>query len=164
MRNVIFWSVDEAFTKRLASVERPAVAVSVPVKFAALEIVCPLIRPEVRVPRLAFVAKSVDAKRFVEVACVVVEFTPVKFCKVDEPDVRTFVSVPTDVSEELTTFAASVAPVNDPAGAVPEMFPVRFPVTLPVAVVKERFVVLAFVAKKLVVVALVVVAFTPVKF
>ena len=91
----------------------------------------------------------------VEVEFVVVELTPVKFCNVEEPDVRMLVRVPTEVREEATTLAASVVPVRVPAGAVPVMLPVRFPVAL----VKKRFD-----AKKFVEVAWVVVAFTPVKF
>ena len=155
---VKFWNVDEAFTKRLESVERPAVAVSVPVKFAAEEIVCPLIRPEVSVPRFAVVANNVEANKFVEVACEVVAFTPVKFWRVDEPEVRMLVKVPTEVSEDVTTFAASVVPVSVPAGAVPVIFPVTFPVRFPVPFVKKRFVVLAVVETKFVAKILVEVA------
>ena len=92
-------------------------------------------RPEVSVPRFAFVAKRLVAKKLVEVACEVVALTPVKFCKVEEPEVRMLVRVPTEVREEETTFAASVVPVSVPAGAVPVMLPVRFPV----AFVKKRF-------------------------
>ncbi len=62
-------------------------------------------------------------------------------------------SVPIDVRDELSTFAASVVPVREPAGADPVIFPVR----LPVAFVKKRFVLEAVVAKKFVVVAFVVV-------
>ena len=49
---VKFCKVDEAFTKRLANVPR------------ADEVTA----PEVKVPRFAVVPKSVDAKRFVDVA------------------------------------------------------------------------------------------------
>ena len=84
-----------------------------------------------------------------------------------------FVSVPTEVSEDVTTFAASVVPVSVPAGAVPLIFPVRLPVTFPVRFpvpfVKKRLVVEAVVennvvAKKFVEVACEVVALTAVKF
>lgn len=71
---VKFCNVVEPFNRRFESVVRPAVAVRVPVKFAALEIVCPLIRPEVIVPRFAFVANKVEAKKFVVVAFVEVLF------------------------------------------------------------------------------------------
>jgi len=72
------------------------------------------------------------------------------------------------VSDEVTTFDARVVPVNEPAGAEPEMFPVTLPVNvpvkLPVPLVKKRLVVEAVVVKKLVEVLLVVVEFNPVKF
>jgi hypothetical protein len=80
--------------------------------------------------------------------------------KVDAPETVNDPSVPTLVSDEETTFEASVAPVSEPAGAEPVMFPVMFPVAL----VKKRLVVEAVVAKKLVVVALVPVAVVKVKF
>ena len=95
-----------------------------------------------------------------------------KFCKVEEarerkPPVRvespvteSEPKVPREVSDEVTTFEARVVPVSDPAGAEPISVPVKFPVPL----VKKRFVVEAVVEKKLVVVALVPVALTKVKF
>lgn len=83
---------------------------------------------------------------------------------VEEADDWKPFNIPTDVREEFTTFAASVVPVSNPAGAEPVMFPVRLPVRLPTPLVKKRFVVLAVAAKKLVVVADVPVAFTKVKF
>jgi len=77
--------------------------------------------------------------------------------------------VPIAVRDEVTTVALRVVPVRVPAGAVPEIFPVKLPVRLPVPLVKKRLVVLAVVeksvpAKKLVEVELVVVEFNPVKF
>ena len=68
--------------------------------------------------------------------------------------------MPTLVRDDERTFEASVVPVSDPAGALPVMFPLRFPV----AEVKKRFVVDALVAKKLVEVAEVDVLFRAVKF
>lgn len=65
--------------------------------------------------------------------------------------------MPTEVRDEITTFEAKVVPESEPAGAVPEIFPVKLPVRLPKALVKKRFVVDALVAKKLVVVAFVLV-------
>ena len=67
-KKVMFWNVDEALTRRFERLVRPAVAVRVPVKFAVEEIVWPLIKPEVRVPRLALVANNVEANKFVDVA------------------------------------------------------------------------------------------------
>jgi len=96
-KKVILWKVDDALTRRFERLVRPAVAVRVPVKFAVAEIFWPFTRPEVmvfeprfkapveviapvvRVARLAFVAKRVEAKRLVEVELVVVLLTPVKF-------------------------------------------------------------------------------------
>ena len=67
-------------------------------------------------------------------------------------------SVPTLVSDEAVTPAARVLPVSEPAGALPEMLPVK----LPVALVKYRLVVDAVVAKKFVEVEFVVVDVVPV--
>jgi hypothetical protein len=74
---VKFWRVDEPLTKRLERVAKPPVAVRVPVKLAALEIVWPLILPEVIKPVLRAVEKrlveeALVAKKEVEVALVVV--------------------------------------------------------------------------------------------
>lgn len=106
-------------------------------------------------------AKIVEPKKLVVVAEVPVAVLKVKFWRVEEardkkppvrvesPETFTALSVPTEVREEAKTLAASVAPVSVPAGADPVMFPVKFPVAL----VKKRLVVEAFVAKKFVVVA-----------
>ena len=122
-------------------------------------------------PKKLVVEASPETKREVVVAEEEVEFKAVKFWRVDEasdknppvkverPETPRELKVPTLVRDEAKTFAARVAPVSDPAGAEPEMFPVIFPVKFPVAEVKKRFVVLAVVAKRLVVVALVPVAF-----
>ena len=109
--------------------------------------------------------KLFDTARLVEVAFVVVAFIPVKFCRVEEarerkppvrverPETERLERVPTEVRELARTLEARVAPVKVPAGAVPVMLPVRLPVKFPVPEVKKRFVELAVVAKKLVVVA-----------
>ena len=99
---VAFWNVklarvEEPFTCRFERVVKPPVALSVPVKLAAKEIVWPLMRPEVTVPKLAlfaerlivkrFVDEAVEAKKFVVVAFVVVElitFNPKIFAAVEE--------------------------------------------------------------------------------
>ncbi len=62
---VKFCRVVEPVSNRLERVVRPPVAVIVPVKLDALDIVCPLIGPAVRVPMLPVVEK-----RFVEDAVV----------------------------------------------------------------------------------------------
>jgi len=112
----------------------------------------------------------------VEVALVPVALKKVKLLRVDEakerkppvrverPETERLERVPREVREEARTFEARVAPVRVPAGAVPVMLPVRLPVRLPTPEVKKRFVVEALVAKKLVVVAEVPVAFRKVKF
>ena len=85
-----FCKVEDPVNRRFESVVRPAVAFNVPVKFAALLIVCPLIRPDViacavnepMFPEFAnrFVVDALfEAYRFVVVAFVVVAFMPVKF-------------------------------------------------------------------------------------
>ncbi len=91
---VKFWRVEEPFNNKLESVANPPVAFNVPVKFAALEIVWPLINPEVmgpavRIPVVKLVEKrlveeAVVAKKFVVVALVPVAFTKVKFWRVEE--------------------------------------------------------------------------------
>ena len=161
----------EPVCKVLEKVDCPFVAVRVPVKFALDEIVCPLISPAVKTVAKRLVEEAVVAKKLVVVALVEVEFSAVKFWRVDEasdrkppvrverPETLSELRVPTLVREEAKTFEARVAPVSVPAGAEPVIFPVRFPV----AVVKKRFVVEAFVAKKLVVVAEVPVAVVKVK-
>ena len=80
---VKFCRVLEPVRRRLESVVKPPVAVRVPVKLAAAEIVWPLIKPEVIGPRVAvpvvrevekrLVDEAVVAKKLVEVAAVVVE-------------------------------------------------------------------------------------------
>jgi hypothetical protein len=98
--------VEDADEKKLVVVAPPLkvaapAAVSVPVKLAEEEIVCPLMRPvtvsvplcvalpEVRVPNEAAVANrlvddAVVAKRLVEVACDVVALRAVKLPSVDD--------------------------------------------------------------------------------
>jgi hypothetical protein len=61
---VKFWRVVEPVTRRFGTVSRPV---------------------EVMAPVKRFVKVPVVAKRLVEVELVVVLFTPVKFCKVEEP-------------------------------------------------------------------------------
>ena len=155
---------------------------------AAVVVACPARNKEAE----RLVEDAVVANDEVEVAFVVVELSPVKFCKVVEEVTRRLVVValplmvnpddvvpppmvedavdwkperiPKEVREEVTTFEARVVPVSDPAGAEPEILPVRFPVRLPVPEVKKRLVVEAVPAKKFVVVAFVVVELSPVKF
>jgi hypothetical protein len=90
LRAVKFWRVDEPLSKRLERVAKPPVAVRVPVKLAALEIVWPLILPAVMRPVLRAVEKrlvleAVVAKKLVEVAEVPVALMKVKFWRVVEP-------------------------------------------------------------------------------
>jgi len=103
---VKFCKVDEPVTRRLERVERPPVAVRVvpmvrePVRFAALEIVWPLMRPAVTAPRVVlpavravankFVELAVVAKKFVVVAEVPVAAVKVKAWSVEEPFARRF--------------------------------------------------------------------------
>lgn len=64
--NVKFCSVEEPVTRRLESEVRPPVAVRVPVKLAAEEMVWPLISPEVIVPEeIMFPVLSRVENRFV---------------------------------------------------------------------------------------------------
>jgi len=86
--------------------------------------------------KVALVPARFVAKRFVEVALVVVLFAPVKFWRVVEPVRRRFDADKRPVSESAPPFAP----------------------------VKKRFVLDAVVAKRLVVVAFVVVELSPVKF
>jgi hypothetical protein len=152
---------DEAVTFEARVVPMSEAAGKVPV-CAPNKLPVPLVKNK-------FVVEAVVAKKLVEVEFVVVEFNAVKFWRVEEPrdsklpnePVPVTVndpSVPTLVRDDAVTPAARVFPVNEPAGAEPVMFPVR----LPVAEVKKRFVVEAVVAKKLVEVLLVVVALRPV--
>ncbi len=53
---VKFWRVDEPFNRRFERFVRPPVAVRVPVKLAALVMVCPFMSPEVTTPRFELVA------------------------------------------------------------------------------------------------------------
>jgi hypothetical protein len=125
-------------------------------------------------------------KSVVEVALVVVELRPVKFCKVDEPSERRFPNVPrlATVREPVKLAAEDIVwPFIKPEVTVPrfelvanklveeavpeKMFEVvALPnVTVPrLAVVEKRFVEEAVVANLLVEVALVVVLFNAVKF
>ena len=67
---VKFCKVEEPVRRRLDKVERPPVAVNVPVKLAAEEMVWPLIKPEVMAPNVEFPAVRAVAKRLVEEAVV----------------------------------------------------------------------------------------------
>ena len=141
LAKVKFWRVEDPVSKRLERVESPAVAVRVPVKLAALEMVCELMRPEVIAPVVKavekrFVLLAVVLKKFVVVALVPVAFAKVKFCK---------------VLEALRSRLAKV----------PKPVEVKLP---PEPVVKKRLVELAVVLKKLVVVALVEVELRKVRF
>ena len=70
LRRVMFWKVLDPFNRRLESVVRPAVAVNVPVKLAALDIVWPLINPEVIRPAVKLPMLPLVEKRLVELAVV----------------------------------------------------------------------------------------------
>ncbi len=139
LRPVKFCNVDEPFAWRLDKVVRPPVAVRVPVKLAALDMVCELMRPEVMVfePRLrapdevmaprveapavklvavkleakALVEEAVVAKKAVEVANVVVARRPVKSWRVVEPVWSAFNMVTSP------PVAVSVVPPDATAGA-----------------------------------------------
>ena len=63
-----FWRVEEALTLRLERVVKPPVMVTVPVKLAVLDIVWPLIKPDVIGPAVSVPILPVVAKRFVVVA------------------------------------------------------------------------------------------------
>jgi hypothetical protein len=148
--------------------------------------------PPLSVVKKKLVVEELVAKKLVVVAEVPVAVVKVKFCRVVDAVTRRLVVVapplmvrpeprvpppiveeaedwkperiPSEVREELTTLAAKVVPVSDPAGADPVMLPVRLPVRLPTPEVKKRLVVEAVVAKKLVVVALEEVEFRKVMF
>jgi len=153
--------VEEAVTRRLERVVRPAVAVTVPVKLAADEIVCPLIVPEVILPKVALPTLSAVAKRLVEeateakklvvVAFVEVELRAVKFCRVEDPESKRFERVvrpPVAVTVPVKLAADEIVwPLIKPEVIAPS---VEFPAVRAVA---KRLVEEAVVAKKLVVVA-----------
>jgi len=180
--------------KPLLSVRRveeavPEMAPQVTLPFTTFKALAPVHAP---VARKRLVVEALVAKKLVVVALVPVALLKVKFWRVVEARTMRLVVVappkmvspplsvplpmveealdwkpvriPRDVRDELTTLEARVVPVSDPAGAEPVMLPVRVPVRLPVPEVKKRLVVEALVAKKFVVVALVPVAFTKVKF
>jgi hypothetical protein len=65
LTNVKFWRVEEPVSSRFESVVSPPVAVTVPVKLAADDIVWPLIRPEVSVPAVSVPILPDVEKRFV---------------------------------------------------------------------------------------------------
>jgi hypothetical protein len=152
---------------------RPEVMVLAPRFKAPLLVMAPTAR-EVRLP---VPPKRLVAKKLVVVALVPVALTKVKFCRVVEPRAKKLVEVasvavrlamvPKEVRDEAVTPAAKVVPVSEPAGAepviLPVTLPVKLPVRLPVPEVKKRLVVEALVAKKEVVVALVVVELVAVK-
>ena len=153
---VKFWRVEEPVTRRFGTVRRPVEVmapvkrlVKVPVVAKRLVVVAdvPVALPKMRLVKFALVPKRLVAKKLVVVALVPVAFMNVKFCSVDEPVARMLPnepapetvsdpSVPTDVSDELTTLPAKVVPVSNPAGALPVMLPVRLPIKLPVPLVK----------------------------
>lgn len=93
--NVKFWRVEEPLRRRLERLVSPPIAVRVvpiptePVKLATLEIVWPLIRPEVtgptvRVPMLPLVEKRLVEVAVVEKRLVKVPFVEKKFVVVAE--------------------------------------------------------------------------------
>ncbi len=75
---VKFWRVVEPVNSRLERVVRPPVAVIVPVKLAALDIVWPLIGPAVRVPMLPEVEKRLVDEAVVENRLVVVALVAIR--------------------------------------------------------------------------------------
>jgi hypothetical protein len=115
----------------LERVERPAVAVRVPVKLAAELMVWPLINPEVMRPVVRLVEKrlvedAVVAKKFVVVAEVPVAVVKVKFCNVEELVARrsAAVKVPLNVSFEPRAVVYERDVVV--ALVVVELIPVKF--------------------------------------
>ena len=95
---VKFWRVEEPVRRRFERVVRPAVAVRVPVKLAAEEMVWLLIKPEVigpavRVPMLPEVEKRLVEKKLVVVALVPVALVKVKFWRVEEEVVSRLTAV-----------------------------------------------------------------------
>jgi hypothetical protein len=146
LRPVKFWKVDEPLARMLAKVPRTStqrlvVEAEVAEMFVVVAAV-PVELPRVMKPKLAFVEKrfveeAKVEKMVVEVALVVVALRPVKFWKVDEPLVRMVAKVPRPVEVMFPTDAMTVAKM----------------------LVEE-----ALVTNKFVVVALVVVAWRPVKF
>ena len=88
---VNLWSVEEPDIKRFESEVRPPVAVTVPVKFAAEEIVWPLIKPDVIAPvvrapeEVMLPVLKVVEKRLVEEAVVANEVVEVAFVVVALP-------------------------------------------------------------------------------
>ena len=112
--------------------------------------------PPVAVVKKRFVVEPVVAKKLVVVAFVLVLFCAVKFWRVDDPRVRMFANVPTPV--EVIDPPLALVKKRDVLDAV---FERRVP---RLALAENRFVELAVVAKKLVVVAEVPVALVKVKF
>jgi hypothetical protein len=185
LRAVKLRSVVEPLIKRFESEVNPPVAVTVPVKFAAEEMVWPLIAPEVTFPRVAFptfnavakrlVDEATEAKKFVVVALVEVELRAVKLSSVEEPERRRFesevrppvaVTVPVKLAAEEIVWPLIKPEVIAPRVALPTLRAVAKRLVdeateanevEEVALVEKRLVELAVVEKKLVVVALVVV-------
>jgi hypothetical protein len=118
-RPVKFWRVEEPFTWTLERVVRPPVAVTVPVKLVAAEIVWPLIVPEVvtlpvlrevakRLVEEAVVAKEFVLEKLVVVALLPVAFMKVKFWRVVEPRARNW---PVVVAPPLMTRPPVLVPL-----------------------------------------------------
>jgi hypothetical protein len=108
-----------------------------------------------RFVEVALVITPLVAKRFVEVAAVVVERVRVVSARVERPETVSVPSVPIEVREDEVMPAANMEPVREPAGAEPLMDPLMVLVTERLVVV--AFVIVEFVDAKLVEVAAVVV-------
>jgi hypothetical protein len=118
---------------RVARDDRP-VTLSVP-----LWVVLPL----VSVPKEAAVAKRLvedetEAKRLVEVALLVVAFTPVKFCRVEEPVTRRLARVARPLVRRVLKLAPFVALKVPPMVVEPVMARVPAAKTLPTLLMVKR--------------------------
>ncbi|MBX4200194.1 hypothetical protein KW790_01925 [Candidatus Parcubacteria bacterium] len=92
-------SVEEPERRRFERLVRPPVAVRVPVKLAAADIVWPFMRPVVSTVEKRLVLEAVVLNMVVVVAFVVVLFCPVNDRRVDEPESKRLES---DVSPLVT--------------------------------------------------------------
>jgi hypothetical protein len=108
--------VVEPFNSKLDRLVSPLIAVNVPVKLAALDIVCPFIKPLVRVvavrlPIFPEVEKKFVVEAVVEYKFVVVPLTPVKFCKVEEEVTKRVLVVALPPSKFFATKADGTEPI-----------------------------------------------------
>lgn len=103
---VKFCRVVEPFNSKLERLVRPLIAVRVPVKLAALDMVCPFIKPLVRVVAVRLVIVPAVEKMFDVVA-----FTPVKFCRVVEEVTNRLLVVALPPSKFFATNADGTEPI-----------------------------------------------------